>query len=447
MARLGDDRANGLVEAAVGIDGVDLAEALLFHQTGGLTRFADNRIHQATWREDVELRVRVVVDGNRVGVASTHEASVEGARDAARRAREIAAAMPPDPEFPGMPGPGRYAAAGRFDEATAETTPDQRAALVAEVIGRLPAGVSAAGALDTGETEVAIANTNGVRGSYAVTKASFSILADAGSGTGYAEASEPALADLPVERLGGRAAEKAVASREPRDLAPGSYPVVLEPAATATLVDFLGYLGFGSKAYDEGRSFLSGRLGKPVCSPLITIVDDGLATDTIGAPFDFEGVPKRRVALIDRGVATNLLYDWRSAVKHGTEPTGHGLPAPSSEGAYPLHLAMLGGDASMADLVSGTERGLLVTRFHYTNVVNPMETTITGMTRDGTFLIEDGKVVGAVKNLRFTQSILRALLGVRGVSWETELGGEDFGAVRTPGLALEAFNFSSATTF
>jgi predicted Zn-dependent protease len=184
-----------------------------------------------------------------------------------------------------------------------------------------------------------------------------------------------------------------------------------------------------------------------VCSPLITVVDDGLSPETIGAPFDFEGVPKRRVALIDRGVAANLLYDWRSAVKHGTEPTGHGLPAPSSLGAYPLHLAMLPGEASLADLLAGTERGLLVTRFHYTNVVNPMETVITGMTRDGTFLIEDGKVVGAVKNLRYTQSILGALSAVRGVSAETELGGEDFGVIRAPALALERFNFSSATTF
>src|SRR5262245_35246692 len=168
MARLGGDRIFELVDAATAIGGVDAAEALLIHQAGGLTRFADNRIHQATWRQDVELRVRVVVDGNRIGVASTHDATAEGARGAARRARETAAAMPPDTGFPGMPGPATYASAGRWDEATAQATPDRRAALVAEVIGRLPAGVDAAGALETSETEVGIGNTNGVRGSYAV---------------------------------------------------------------------------------------------------------------------------------------------------------------------------------------------------------------------------------------------------------------------------------------
>jgi PmbA protein len=154
------------------------------------------------------------------------------------------------------------------------------------------------------------------------------------------------------------------------------------------------------------------------------------------------------VTLIDRGVAASLLYDFRSAVQHGVEPTGHGLPAPSSEGAFPLHLRMQPGSETMADLLAGLERGLVVTRFHYTNVVNPMETTITGMTRDGTFWVEDGKIVGGVKNLRFTQSILGALSAVRGISRDTELLGEEgLVSTRAPALALDAFNFSSATTF
>ena len=446
--RLGDERLLELAEAAIGVDGVDDAEALVISGSGGLTRFADNRIHQATASEDLEVRVRVVVDGNRVGVASVHALSTEAARDAAVRARDIAKAMPADPGYPGMPGPADYQGAPILDEATAQTSPAERAELVARVVGQLPAGVKAAGALSTGVTGLAIANTNGVRGAFATSHAGFSVLADEGTGTGWAEAVAPTLAGLDVELLGGRAAEKAVAGREPRDLAPGVYPVVLEPAAVATMVDFLGYLGFSAKAYDEGRSFLNGRLGTQVCSPLITIADNGLAADTIGALFDFEGVPKRPVSLIERGVAANLLHDWRSATHAHVEPTGHGLPAPSSEGAYPLHLRLEAGEQSLADLVAGLERGLVVTRFHYTNVVHIMETSITGMTRDGTFLVEDGKIVGGVKNLRFTQSILEALGAVTGVSRETELIGEDtFGVTRTPALSISGFNFSSATTF
>ena len=447
MARLAE-RLLEVAEAAIAAEGADDAEALVIREAGGLTRFASSRIHQSTWREDVSVRLRLVVDGNRVGTATVHDLQPAAVAAAARRAAEVARTMPPDPGYPGMPGPAAYAAGARWDEATAATDPATRAGLVAGVVRRLPAGVTAAGACETRELEVAVANLRGVRALGASTAASFSILADAGSGTGWAEGAEPCLADLDVAALGERAARKAVDAREPRELLPGAYQVVLEPAAVATLVQFLGWLGFGAKAYDEGRSFLVGRLGQRVCSPLVTIVDDALAADTIGVGFDFEGVPKRRVTLIEEGVAASLVYDYRAARQHGVEPTGHGLPAPSAEGAYPMHLAMLPGDTPQSELVAGVERGLLVTRFHYTNLVNLMETTITGMTRDGTFWVEDGRVRGAVRNLRFTQSILDALSAVRAVGAETELASEDgYGAARAPALAIDRFNFSSATTF
>jgi PmbA protein len=445
---MGPDRLLEVAEAALATGGADDVEALVYRQAGGLTRFASSRIHQSAWREDLLVRVRVVVDGNRVGTATVHAADADAVRRTAGRAAEVAATMPPDPGYPGMPGPAPYPEGGRHDQATAAADPATRAGLVAGVIRRLPAGVTAAGACETRELEIALANTRGVRAAGATTAASFSILADAGSGTGWAEGTEPALADLDVAALGERAARKAVDSLDPRELPPGAYPVVLEPNAASVMVHWLGWLGFGAKAYDEGRSFLVGRLGQRVCSPLVTIVDDATAADTIGVGFDFEGVPKRRVTLIDEGVAASLVYDFRAATVHGVEPTGHGLPAPSAEGALPMHLAMLPGQTPQADLVAGLERGLLVTRFHYTNLVNLMDTTITGMTRDGTFWVEDGKVVGAVRNLRFTQSILEALSSVRAVGAETELAAEDgYGAARAPALAIDRFSFSSATVF
>jgi predicted Zn-dependent protease len=442
------ERLLEVAEGAIAAEGADDAEALVIREAGGLTRFASSRIHQSTWREDVSVRLRLVVDGNRVGTATVHDLEPASVAAAARRAAEVARTMPPDPGYPGMPGPAAYPDGSRWDEATAATDPATRAGLVAGVVRRLPAGVTAAGACETHELEIAVANLCGVRALGAATAAGCSVLADAGSGTGWAEGLTRRLADLDVAALGERAARKAVDAREPRELPPGAYPVVLEPAAVATLVHFLGWMGFGAKAYDEGRSFLVGRLGQRVCSPQVTIVDDALAPDAIGVGFDFEGMPRRRVTLIDEGVAVSLVYDHRSARQHGVEPTGHGLPAPSTEGAYPIHLAMLPGGTPQAELVAGMERGLLVTRFHYTNLVNLMETTITGMTRDGTFWVEDGQVRGAVRNLRFTQSILGALSAVRAVGAETELAGEDgYGAARAPALAIERFNFSSATTF
>jgi predicted Zn-dependent protease len=448
VSRLAPARLLELAEATLAVEGADDVEALVSRHAGGLTRFAASRIHQSAWREDLAVRVRVVVDGSRVGTATVHATDPATLRSAARRAAEVARAMPPDPGYPGMPGPASYPRAGRWDEATAAADPGVRAELVAGVVRALPAGVTAAGACETRDLGLAVANTRGVRAAGETTAAAFSVLADAGSGTGWAEGAEPALADLDVAALGERAAAKAVDSREPRDLPPGTYPVVLEPNAASVLVQWLGWLGFGAKAYDEGRSFLVGRLGQRVCSPLVTIVDDATAPDTIGIGFDFEGVPRRRVTLIDEGVAAGLVYDFRAAVGHGVEPTGHGLPAPSAEGALPLHLAMLGGQTPQAELVAGLERGLLVTRFHYTNLVNLMDTTITGMTRDGTFWVEDGRIVGAVRNLRFTQSILEALSAVRAVGTETELAGEDgYGAARAPALAIDRFAFSSATPF
>jgi len=448
VTAFGGERLLEVAEAALGVGGADDVEALVARQAGGLTRFASSRIHQSAWREDLSVRVRVVVDGNRVGTATVHDTDPAAVRAAARRAAEVAGSMPPDPGYPGMPGPADYPRAGRYDGPTAAADPGTRAGLVAAVIRRLPAGVTAAGACETRELEIAVANARGVRAAGATTAASFSLLADAGSGTGWAEGTEPALADLDVAALGERAARKAMDSREPRDLAPGTYPVVLEPNAASVLVQWLGWLGFGAKAYDEGRSFLVGRLGQRVCSPLVTIVDDATAPDTIGVGFDFEGVPRRRVTLIDQGVAASLVYDFRAAARHGVEPTGHGLPAPSAEGALPMHVAMRPGQTSQAELVAGLERGLLVTRFHYTNLVNLMDTTITGMTRDGTFWIEDGQVVGAVRNLRFTQSILEALSAVRAVGSETEMTSEDgYGAARAPALAIDRFAFPSATTF
>ncbi len=437
-----------LASAALKVDGAEDVEAFVAGGTSGLTRFAGSRIHQSTWRQSATLRVRVALADGRVGVATSDEATVDGARDTGRRARAVAEAMPPDAGYPGMTGPGVYPDVDGYDPATAAARPADRAALVAATLAALPTGVTASGALETNERAVAIANSNGMRAAHRRTQASGSVLADAGSGTGWAQATTSALADLDGPGLGRRAGAKSVAARDPEDLPPGTYPVVLEPVATATLVDFLAYLGFGGRAYHEGRSFLAGRMGSSICDERVTIVDDALEAAAPGTPFDYEGIPKRRTVLVDGGRAAGLVYDRRTAREYGTEPTGHSLPAPSSEGAFPLNLALGAGGSTQDELIARMEHGLLVTRFHYTNVVNPMETTITGMTRDGTFLIEDGRVTRPVRNLRFTQSILGALSGVRGIGRERVLVGEDgAGAALVPALALDAFTFSSATTF
>jgi PmbA protein len=262
-------------------------------------------------------------------------------------------------------------------------------------------------------------------------------------GAGTAEETAARLGDVEPERVGSRAFEKARDSQEPQDLEPGPFDVVLEPLAVSTLVGFLAYMGFGGRAIAEGRSPLSGKAGQRVAAEKISIFDDALSPLTIGLPFDFEGTPKRRVDLIREGEFIGGVHDRRSAKMAGTESTGHGLPPPNPEGAFPLNLFLDTGDATLDDMIGSTERGLLVTRFHYSNVVNPMDTTITGMTRDGTWLIEGGRVKHPVKNLRFTQSILEALSNVEMVGRDSQIAGEFFfAASRVPALKVRGFNFS-----
>jgi PmbA protein len=440
---IGPDEVRRVAQAALETDGADSVEVLFMHEWGGLTRFASSSIHQSTHREDTGIRVRVVREG-RVGVAASNDFSPEGARRAGKSALEMANVVAPDPMFPGLAPPAPIRQQDVFDEPTASTTPEVRAEGVAGLVGQCPDGFTAAGAFETLASEVAIANTEGQFCWSPSSQASVTTVVTGGDGgSGFAEVFAAGRAELDPAAIGKRAAEKAAASTAPRELEPGRYTVVLEPAAVSTLVGFLAWIGFGGRSLFEGRSCLSGKQGQQVAAPTIDLYDDALADGTLGLPFDFEGVPRSRVDLIKDGVFLTGVYDLRTAKQADTATTGHALPPPNPEGPFPLNLFMAPGDASVEEMIASTERGLLVTRFHYTNVVHPVESTITGMTRDGTFLIENGEVAHPVKNLRFTQSILEALTDTEMIGRETELASEFFfSASRVPALKISSFNFS-----
>jgi len=440
---IGPDEIQRVSQAALELPGADDVEVLFMHEWGGLTRFAKSSIHQSTWREDTGIRVRVVIDG-RVGVAGTNDLSPAGVVAAAESAREMAGVVAPDPLFPGLAPPDPVHDGSGFDEATANTTPEHRAEGVADLVAACASGFGAAGAFETMASEVAVANTEGQFCWAPTTQASLTTVVTGGEGgNGFAETFSRAVGEVDPAAIGRRAADKAVASQAPRDLDPGRYTVVLEPAAVSTLVGFLSWIGLGGRLLVEERSCLSGRQGEPVAADTITLYDDAREAGTIGLPFDFEGVPRSRVMLIDKGVFRDGVYDLRTAKQAGKQSTGHALPPPNPEGPLPLNVFMEPGEASLEEMIASTERGLLVTRFHYTNIVHPLESTITGMTRDGTFLIEHGEIAHPVKNFRFTQSILEALAQTSMVGRETELASEFFfSASRVPGLKVESFNFS-----
>ena len=440
---VGPDEVRRVAQAALELPGVDGVEVLFMHEWGGLTRFASSSIHQSTWREDTGVRVRVV-SGGRVGVAGTNDFSPEGARKAAESAKEMAEVVAPDPSFPGLAPPVAVAARDGFDETTAMTSPVTRAEGVAALVARCAPGFTAAGAFETTAMEVAVANSEGQFCWAPSTLASITTVISGGDGGhGFAEVFGSATTDLDPDEIGRRGARKAVDSQGPRDLDPGRYTVVLEPSAVSTLVGFLAWIGFGGRSLLEGRSCLSGKEGTQVAAPTITIYDDAVSPLTLGTPFDFEGVPRRRVDLIKDGVFIDGVYDLRTAKQAGKQPTGHALPPPNPDGPFPLNLFLATGDSSLEEMIAATDRGVLVTRFHYSNVVHPVESTITGMTRDGTFLIENGEVAHPVKNFRFTQSILEALTNATMIGRDAELASEFFfSASRVPALTIEGFNFT-----
>jgi PmbA protein len=437
------DEAAQVVEGALGAATTDQAEAALFATDRGLTRLANGGIHQSVSTTDVGLQVRAVL-GKRIGVARTNDLSRAGIRRVVERAEAIARVAEPNPEFVSLPGPAEHPMGmipyTPYDTVPPEVRGDAAAALV-RVAGACD--VTAAGHVATSEAACAVANSLGVRAFMTTRECTLMSIMTQGDASGYAFWSGSNLGDAPVSALAERAAEKCVLGTNPITVDAGPYTVILEPSAVAEMLAMLAYIGLGAQNYREGRSFMSGHVGERVTGENITLSDDAYHPLTSPWPYDFEGVPRQKVTLIEHGVARGVVYDSYNAAVAGVANTGHALPAPSSSGPFPLHLVLEPGKESYDELIAGVERGILVTRFHYVNVVHPTETTITGMTRDGTFLIEQGRVTRPVKNLRFTQSVLEAFSHVTGMErTPTLINNEGFYAL-VPTLRVDGFTFTS----
>jgi predicted Zn-dependent protease len=425
--------------------GASQAEAVVMRTRSALTRFANNELHQNVAEEDTVVNLRFV-DGQRVGVASLNRHDEEALARLTASAAATARLQPEQSDFRSLPAPRPTPlVAGAFSASTAEADPDVRAEGAAAVIAAAEAvGAQAFGYAQTGSEEVSVVNSLGIRVSEPRSRAQvLTVMMGPGGGTGYAEQVAVDVAAIDASAIGHEAAARTAAMRDPVALPAGTYPVVLESYAVMDFTDWLGYLGFSALAVQEERSFYE--RGKSVASPLVSISDD--AADPSGTPasFDFEGVPTQHVTLLDAGVCRDIVHDVRTAARAGRESTGHGLPAPNPWGPFPLHMSMAAGSTPRDELIGGLERGLLVTRFHYTNVVHPKQVVITGMTRDGLFLVEDGRVTAPVRNLRFTQDYLAALASVDAVSVERRALEGFLGTALVPALRLRSFDFTGVT--
>jgi len=443
--------AQAVLEQAVsGSSGREI-EAVIGGGTAELTRFANNEITQNVSERRYVLSIRVA-RGRKTGRATGNDLSREGIARLQAQADAAAALSPEIPDLLPVPGPQTYRDVGGVDPETASLGPDARAREVSRAVAICrAAGVDAAGIYETGAgtigdygaiSALAIANSAGLFAYHQSTDASFRISAMDGTASGWAGSESHRAGDIDGAALAERAVRKCVGSRAPAVWEPGRYTVVLEPAAVADLIQDMSWTSLSALAVQEGRSFLSGRIGKQVMGENVTLRDDPYHPLHQGCPFDAEGIATRPVTIIEHGMAVSPVYDRQTAAKDGVESTGHGLQVPNAIGPLATNLVMEGGEGEVEDLISGVERGLLVTRVWYTNVVDPMTVTLTGMTRDGLFAIEGGKVTGAVRNFRFNQSIVQMLHEVEGMSRVQRIEG-----VVCPGLRIRSFHMSSGTEF
>jgi predicted Zn-dependent protease len=425
----------------------DGVEVVTFASRAGLTRFASSQIVQSTERNEISLSVGVRI-GTRSAAASTTLLDPGGAQAAVDRALEAAQVAPEDPDTPELADPsivGRAPGLMRFDEATALCSPQERAAAASEMISAAGIG-DVAGFFSSGSYAYGVFNSKGIDCFDCFTRCAAAALVDTGDATGWSEASSAGLAGVDRAEIAYRAGVKADSGR-PAVMAPDEYPVVLEPAAVAELLSYLSYAGFGAKQVIEGESFLSAGAGGRIGPPFVTVADDTAHPLSIGIGFDFEGVPRTRVAVIDKGVATGPVTDLRTASQLSTHSTGHASGS-REFGPYAANIVMDPGESSLEDLIGRIDEGVLVTRFHYVNVLDRPSALLTGMTRDGTFRISGGEVAEPVRNLRFTQSALDLLAQVISIGEKPEVISTDdgFGSTVAPAVAAAGFRFTSSTT-
>ena len=453
-----------LAERAAGEAGPD-AFALVTRERSLMLRFAAGRPTQSTAIDDVTVEVAIPFQGH-VGRATTNAVDDVSLRECGERARRAgrAAAASGEGRFPGFDPEYEAVILGSpFDAATAELDPAAGGAALSDAFAvAAEHGVEAHGIWTVAEQEQGWAlRRGGADGALAGaedggaerrTDAYMKVICIAPSGrSGYAAESAVGVGAIDARELAERAARKALAAGEPAELPPGEYPVVFEPQAVGWLCDLLAGCAFNGLAHAEGRGALDGRLGERVAAPGINLADSPGHPRTLPRSFDAEGSRKAPLPLIQDGVAHAVAHDIRSAAIVGTKTTGHALaPGGDSSGPHPTHLVLAGGGAAdEAELCSRVERGVYVTRLWYANVVRPKETLITAVTRDGTFLIEDGVVTRPLRDLRLTDSVLGILSRTQALGRDQLLtsDGEFYGrrfayGVVCPALQADAVRFT-----
>jgi len=402
---IGSKKLKKLAEFALSASLADQTEVIIGSGSSNTTRFAINTIHQNISKESMAVIVRSVYStkkGKKVGVAAGNASSRLKIAKVVKNSNEIAKIQKADPHFKSLPTPREIKEIDAFDKNIAKLSVSEKAHSVKGIIDvAKKAKMIASGIFETSVGESAVANSLGIWAYHKSTKATLTAIILAKNSSGYASKTSTYLSEIDPQKIGEKAIRIARDSKNPIDLKPGKYDVVLEEEAVGEIVGQLAYRGFGGKHVHEDMSFAAGKIGKKIFGKNITIYDDPYHPEGLPDPFDWEGYPKKKLLLVDKGVLRNIVYDTYTAGKYKKKSTGHSVGS-TSFGPIPLNLVLAPGESSKEEMIKSIKKGILVTRFWYGNVQHYKKLNLTGMTRDGTFLIENGKIKAPIKNLRFT---------------------------------------------
>ena len=441
-----ESASSSVLEKALAAARADEADACFVSVDQNISRFANSQLHQNMSEESASLTLRVIVNGA-MGVATTTSFEPDDIAEMAEIAREAAKHSKPVQGFKGLYRDNEpLPRLDTFDEATASISPETKARALRSMFDR-HRDLQFAGAYATGAASVACANTHGVRRFARLTHSDATVIAIGEKASGYATQREQKASRIDVAGLGDEASGKAtLAAGKVEDLPPGQYDVILEPPALAEVFDWMNMIAFTGQSFEDGSSFFVGKLGQRVLGEQFTLVDDSTDPDFLPFPFDLEGLPKRPVALIDRGTIRTPVLDKAWADRLGLDATANAWSLGSSEHGAAFHLSMQGGDKTREELIRSTRLCIWVTRFNYVNgLLEPKTALMTGTTRDGTFLIRDGEIAARLPNLRWTQSMVEAFANIEALSAERRNVGtwyNMFGGTRAPVAKIKNWTFT-----
>lgn len=444
---LGKEKIEEILKPYINSKDVDESEAFFYGSDSALTRYANTITHQTMQVNEADVTFRIIKDG-KIGVAGTSSITKEGLDLAFKTAQEIADRKKPTKNFPGLPGPKEYKHLDTFVQSTVDAGHAGRINGISKIFKHAKQNnLNVAGRFKSGQSEVMVLNSKGVRAYQPMTFFDMSNILMHPTFSSYSAAVGRDITKVDFDSLAERAVNKAIKGIEPKELEIGKYDVVLEPTAFCEVMEWLGYIGFTSKCMEEGTGFMYEKLGQKILGDNITIYDNAHDTTGMAFPFDFEGVPKQKVTFVENGVAKGVVYDTYSGAKIGVESTGHSMGARGmASGAFPMNVFLKPGDKTLDEIIKSVEHGVLVTRFHYVNgYLHTPTARMTGMTRDGLFLIENGEIKHGLKNMRWTDSMVRVLNNVAAISKDVDVipaWWGDAGSYVLPSVLIKDFEFT-----